>query len=109
MRRRDSGACFEYVARRSAGIERRFPQLADGDFNTGMRLIHTDASMSVGADAVYHIARRLDGWRRLAWLYRVPGLRQLLRIAYAGVARNRHRLAARCDSGACRVDGTTSE
>jgi predicted DCC family thiol-disulfide oxidoreductase YuxK len=68
-----------------------------------MRLVHTDGSVSVGADAVYAIAGRLRGWRRVAWLYRVPGLRGLCRIAYGWIARNRHRIGGAC-TDACRVE-----
>ncbi len=98
---RDTDKVFEYVPRQAEGIDRRFPMLAEGDFNTGMRLVHRDASVSVGADAIYHIARRMKGWRRLAWLYQVPGLNILCRAIYAWIARNRYRLAKKCDDGAC--------
>jgi predicted DCC family thiol-disulfide oxidoreductase YuxK len=58
IRRRDRAGVFEFVPRQTAGLEQRFPKLAEGDFNTGMRLVHRDGSVSVGADAVYEIARR---------------------------------------------------
>ena len=98
---RDTDRIFEYVPRQAEGIDHRFPMLAEGDFNTGMRLVHTDASVSVGADAIYHIARRLKVWRWYAWLYRVPGLNGLCRAAYGWIARNRYRLAKKCDDGSC--------
>lgn len=100
MKRRDPDRVFEYVPRKAEGLERRFPRLAEGDFNTGMRLVHTDGSISVGADAVYQIARRLRGWKNLAWLYRVPLLHLFFRRAYAWVAKNRQRLARDC-GGSC--------
>ena len=59
IRRRDSLGRFEYVPRQSAGLTERFPALAEGDFDTGMRLIKPDGSIYVGADSVYHIARQL--------------------------------------------------
>ena len=40
-----------------------------------MRLVNPDGSIDVGADAVYQIARRLSGWKHVAWLYRVPVLK----------------------------------
>ena len=101
FKRRDTGSKFDYVPRQDKGIETRFPMLADADFNTGMRLVHPDLSVSVGADAVYHIARRLNVWRWFAWLYRVPVLNFVCRAAYAWVARNRYRLAKKCDDGTC--------
>lgn len=101
MRRRDRGHCFEYVARQAPGILDRFPMLSEGDFQTGMRLVMPDRQVFVGADAVYQIAKRLRGWRLLAWLYRVPGLHRLSRAAYAWVASHRYALAGRCDDGSC--------
>ena len=103
MQARDPDQAFEYVPRQLPGLEERFPCLAEGDFNTGMRLIHPDGSVRVGADAVYEIARRLTGWKRWAWLYRVPGLGLLFRAAYAWIARNRYRLGKPCESGSCGV------
>ena len=98
MRRREPAERLEYVPRQTPGLDERFPQVASGDFDTGMRLVHRDGRVSVGADAVYHAARELKGWRRLAWLYRVPGLKTLMRGVYAWLARNRYRLAGRqCD------------
>ena len=103
IRRRDADGAFTYVTRQTEGLEQRFPGLAEGDFDTGMRLIHEDEAISVGADAVYQIAQRVRGWRRFAWLYRVPLLNGLFRAAYAWIARNRHRLARDCED-ACGTD-----
>ena len=100
---RDRPQRFEYVPRQTEGLDRRFPALAEADFNTGMRLVHPNGSVSVGADAVYEIARRLPGWRNWAWLYRLPGLKFVLRALYAWVARNRYRLARACEDGACEL------
>jgi predicted DCC family thiol-disulfide oxidoreductase YuxK len=103
IRRRDVDDVFEYLPRQTEGIESRFPRLAEGDFDAGMRLIHGDDSLSVGADAVYQIARRVRGWKRLAWLYRVPLLHGLLRAAYGWVARNRQRLPGGCTDESCKT------
>ena len=99
MQTRDTDATFEYVPRQADGLRQRFPELMEGNFISGMRLVHTDGSVSVGADAIYHIARRIKGWRRLAWLYRIPVLHWFFRRAYAWVAKNRYMLAKRCDEG----------
>lgn len=99
---RDRGRVFEFVPRQAAGLELRFPRLAESDFSSGLRLILPDGRIRVGADGVYEIARRLPGWRRLAWLYHVPGLHGVARAAYGWVARNRNRLSDRCEDGACR-------
>lgn len=103
IKRRDCNGAFEYVSRQTDGIELRFPKLAEGDFDSGMRLVHSDQSISVGADAVYEIARRLHGWRRLAWLYRVPIIQGVLRGVYGWIAKNRYRLAKTCERGTCEL------
>ena len=103
IRRRDAQRVFEYLPRQAEGIEQRFPGLADGDLDSGMRLVHPDRSISVGADAVYEIARRVSGWKRLAWLYRVPVLNSICRAGYAWIAKNRYKLAGKCEDGACKL------
>ena len=103
MKCRDPGGIFEYQPRQAQGLDRRFPQLTEGDFNSGMRLVHQDGSVSAGADAVYEISRRLRGWKYLAWLYRVPVLKTVCRSAYAWIARNRYRFAKKCEDDVCEV------
>jgi len=103
MQSRDDDKVFDYAPRQREGLDEQFPQLKDGDFDTGMRLIHADGSVSVGADAVYQIAKRLRGWKRLAWLYRIPLLGSLFRMGYAWIAKNRHKLAKKCEDGVCEI------
>lgn len=100
---RDDGGYFEYAPKQTPGLDARFPQLAQGDFNAGMRLVHPNGAVSVGADAVYEIARRVRGWRRLAWLYRVPVLHAICRAGYGWIARNRYKLGKTCKDGACEM------
>jgi predicted DCC family thiol-disulfide oxidoreductase YuxK len=99
----DRAGRFELVPRQTPDLDRRFPQLATSDFNTGMRLVAADGTVSVGADAVYEIARRLPRTRWVAWLYRVPILHSIARAVYKWVAANRYKLAGRCDTGTCEV------
>jgi predicted DCC family thiol-disulfide oxidoreductase YuxK len=106
IQRRDVRDQFEYLPRQAASLIDRFPILAEADFNTGMRLVLPDGHVHVGADAVYHIARRLPGWRWIVWLYRVPILHALARRIYRWIASNRQRLAQDCDDGACRMEST---
>jgi len=105
MKRRDTACTFEYVPRQTNNLQMRFPRLAEGDFDSGMRLVHTNGTISVGADAVYHIASRLDRWKYLAWLYRVPILSFLCRIVYSWVAANRYKLAKKCRTQVCKTGG----
>ena len=103
MQRLDDGKVFEYTPRQTDGLEDRFPKLAEGDFNTGMRLVHPSGKIDVGADAVYEIARRLSVWNKLAWLYRVPVFKQVAKIGYGLIAKYRYKLAKRCDNSVCEI------
>jgi len=103
MQRRDREHVFEFVPIETPGLDRLYPVLTQGDFNTGMRLVTLDGSVFVGADAVYQISRRLSGWRWVAWLYRLPVVGMVARQAYAWIAANRHRLGGECEDGACRI------
>ena len=91
-----------FVARQTEGLVERFPKLGEGDFNTGIRLITPDNTIHVGADAAYQIVRRLLYWRRIAWLYHVPGIYWLTRTVYAWVAVNRQSLSGDCDDRTCK-------
>ena len=103
-RGRERRSSFEYMPRQTPGIEKRFPRLAEGDFNSGMRLITPGGQIFVGADAVYEIVCALPGWRRFAWLYRLPVVHALARRAYAWIAAHRQslsKLSKPCDDDAC--------
>lgn len=101
LQERDRAMQFEYAARQLEGLDERFPLLAASDFNTGMRLIDPHGRVFVGADAAYEIARRLPGYRRIAWLYRLPVFHQVAKAGYALVARYRYKFAGKCEDGAC--------
>jgi len=100
---RDRGKTIEFVARQTEGLTKRFPALDEADFNKGMRLITPDDVIYVGADAAHQVAKQLPYWRRMAWLYRVPGVRQLARAGYVWIAANRQSLGGRCDNGTCEI------
>ena len=59
IQRLDRQNLFDYMPRQMPGLEAVYPQLADSDFNTGMRLIVGTGQIHVGADAVYQIYRRI--------------------------------------------------
>ena len=52
---------FEFLPKQAPGLEERFPALASDEFATGMRFVAVDGTVSVGADAVYQIARGMRG------------------------------------------------
>jgi predicted DCC family thiol-disulfide oxidoreductase YuxK len=103
VQERDRSGAVEFVSSTTPDLLRHFPQLAGHDLNSGLRAILPDGRIAIGADGVYEIALRLPGWRRAAWLYRVPGLGPLWRRLYAWIAARRYRLAGRCDNISCPV------
>ena len=99
----DTKGRFEYLPRQTEGVDERFPVLAQSDFNTGLRLI-SEGEVEVGADAVYEIYRHLPPYHLIAWVYRLPLLRQLFRASYALIARNRHRFGRiQCETESCAI------
>lgn len=107
IRRRDKKGVFAFVSSAAPDLLRSFPQLADHNLNNGLRAILPSGRIAVGADGVYEIALRLPGWRRAAWLYRVPGLGRLWRRVYAWIAARRYQFAGRCDDVSCPVPPRT--
>jgi predicted DCC family thiol-disulfide oxidoreductase YuxK len=98
---------FEYLPRQQPGLEERYPILAQSDFNTGLRLIHPDGTVHVGADGVYEIYRHLSPFHLVAWIYRLPLCRQVFRLGYALIARNRHRFGRVPSDPGCTDDACT--
>lgn len=105
IRRLDRAGAFETLPRQQPGLEQRFPILGQSDFNTGLRLMHDDGHVEIGADAVYQIYRRLPPFHLVAWLYRMPILNLFFRFGYALVARYRHHLGRIDPDLACDSDG----
>jgi hypothetical protein len=99
-----------YLPRRTPGLEEKIPGLAEGDFDTGIRVVDPDGTIHVGADGIQRIAEQLPIWRRLAWVYHVPVINGVARRAYAWVAANRMRISRACGPGdACRLPGAQGE
>jgi predicted DCC family thiol-disulfide oxidoreductase YuxK len=72
-----------------------------------MHVVMPDGRVFAGAEAFARIVARVPvlGW--MAWLYYVPGARQIADAAYAWVAKHRYRLFRRtaCTSGTCQKHG----
>lgn len=101
IHKKDRAGRFELLPKQHPDLLRRLPQLSGADLSQGLRLVTPAGRVYVGADAVHQIARELPGWRLLAWVYCVPGLRQLLRAGYASVATHRQSLSRNCPTGTC--------
>lgn len=73
-----------------------------------MHVVQSDGVVFAGAEAVVRIMRELPGWRLMAWMYRVPGLKQAADAAYRYVARRRYDWFGKadegCAGGSCALD-----
>jgi len=71
------------------------------DLMKAMHVVRVDGSVAVGVDALLHIARHV-WWAWPLWAFaHLPGVRGLLGLIYARIARNRY--AKGCKSGACAI------
>ncbi len=71
-----------------------------------MHVVRPDGRVFAGAEAVMRAIARVPvlGWP--AFVYYVPGIRQLAELVYRYVAKNRYRLFGRvesCDGGTCHL------
>jgi predicted DCC family thiol-disulfide oxidoreductase YuxK len=73
-----------------------------------LHVVRQDGRVFAGAEAVARLVAgvRFIGW--LAFVYYVPGLRQLADLAYSYIAKHRYKLfgkTERCDGGTCHLHG----
>ncbi len=102
--RRWVGDRLRYESFRDPGVLARHPQLTAAQCETGAQLVLPDGRVLGGAAAVTRALALRPGLRFVAWLYAVPGLRQLIDAVYGVVVRNRFRLMGEvCADDACRV------
>ena len=85
------------------GALARFPGLSHAECMREMKLVTPEGRVYGGAEALVRALTTravLGSW---AWLYYLPGLRQLADAAYVSIARNRYRFLGRtdCASDAC--------
>ena len=82
----------------------RFPQIDREEALRWMQAVDRNGKVFGGADAWARIGLKLPGWKYLAWLLLVPGIRFLARHIYAWIARNRYRWNRElCANGSCSI------
>ena len=82
----------------------RFPQVDRDEALRWMQAVDSKGNVFSGSDAWARIGGWLPGWKLVAWLLLVPGIRWLAGKIYAWVARNRYRWNRElCEDGTCRV------
>jgi len=102
----------ELVSFQDEGVLGRFPGVSYEACMKRLHVVRPDGRVFAGAEAVARAVALLPivGW--VAFLYYVPGVRQLAEWAYGVVARNRYRIAGKnakngengkseCEGGTC--------
>ncbi|HLL55649.1 MAG TPA: DUF393 domain-containing protein [Myxococcaceae bacterium] len=88
---------------REPGVLEQYPQLTLERCEKGMQLIRPDGRHFEGAEAVVQ-GLRYRWWGKAAFVYYVPGLRQLVNRVYGLIAKYRFKILGRtCDSEACAI------
>ncbi len=103
LRRLDPAGRLRFVSLHDPAAVEEFPELAPDDLGREMHVIDTTGRSRAGAEAVRYLSRRLPLLWPLAVPLHLPGSLPLWRWLYAVVARNRYRIAGRCDEGTCRL------
>lgn len=102
LRRFDTQNRVETLDLRHPTAQTRFPQVDREQAMRLMQAVDSGGRVWSGADAWAHIGLLLPGWKLLAWLLLVPGIRWIAAKVYGWIARNRHRWnPAGCEDGAC--------
>ncbi len=103
IRHMDRSSHFDYLSSHDSQLSSRFPFLKEMNLEEGMRLVTGKNEVYVCADAVYEIAKHLPGPNLIAWLYLLPGCKQVARQIYSWIAANRKRLGKTCENQLCKT------
>ena len=91
---------YQTLSFQEDGVLERFPGVTHDEAMKEMKLIDGRGRVYGGMEAAVR-AVALRPWWRFAYLYYVPGVRQLLDWIYRVIARNRYKLMGKCDEGTC--------
>jgi len=89
---------FEFIPCQSAERRERFPWMAEEVCLQAIQLILPDGEVLGGHAAIPEILRRLRGWRWVALLFRIPGMRWLAPQLYQWVAHHRYAISCALSS-----------
>ena len=104
VRRFDHANRIEFLDVNDPVALQRFPQVNREEALRWMQAVDSNGKVFSGSDAWARIGSRLPGWKLVAWLLLVPGIRWLAGKIYAWIARNRYRWNRElCEDGTCRV------
>lgn len=103
LRRFDLLGSLRFTSLHDASVQHDYPELSHEQLLEQMFVVDRQGRARGGADAVRYLSRRLPALWPLAVVLHVPGSMPLWRGLYRFIARNRYRLAGRCDEGTCRL------
>jgi predicted DCC family thiol-disulfide oxidoreductase YuxK len=103
LRALDLSGRLRFVSLHDPAVARDFPELPPEALMKEMYLVDRSGHARAGAEAVRYLSWRLPLLWPLAVPLHVPGSLPVWRWLYQLIARNRYRLAGRCDEGTCRL------
>lgn len=103
LRRLDLAGCLGFTSLHDPSVAADYPELSRDDLLSQMYVVSRSGEARGGAEAVRYLSRRLPLLWPAAVLLHVPGSLPLWKSLYAFVARNRMKIAGRCDDGTCRI------
>jgi len=104
VKRFDTARRIEFLDLQDPSAKQRFPQVDREEAMRSMLAIDSNGSLFSGSDAWARIGMLLPGWKLVAWILLVPGIRSMAGKFYAWIARNRYRWnRAVCEDGTCKV------
>lgn len=103
LRRLDLTGRLAFLSLHDPSVARDVPEIPPADLLAQMYVVDRSGMARGGAEAVRYLSRRLPLLWPLALPLHVPGSLPVWRSLYGFVARNRFRIAGRCDEGTCRI------
>jgi len=103
-RRFDSPHRIEFLDLHDPAALQRFPQVDREHAIRLMQAVNAKGEISSGCDAWARIGMLLPGWKFVAWMLVIPGVRRMAGKIYSWIARNRFRWnRAVCEDRTCSV------
>jgi predicted DCC family thiol-disulfide oxidoreductase YuxK len=72
-------------------VQQRFPQVNREEALRLMQAVDSNGKVFSGSDAWARIGVLLPGWKLIAWILLLPGIRWIAGKVYLWIARNRYR------------------
>jgi len=98
----DSRRRIEFLDLHDPSTSRRFPSVRPEEAMQASVAVDGAGRIYRGSDAWARIGRELPGWKAVAWILLLPGVRWIAGRVYAAIASNRYRWNKdACADGSC--------